>query len=125
MIGRVDGSSSELVSFDKLYWNLTVNERPATDSDLQDLIQKKGLSIDINPSTRVISVKVWQSTSRSTVNATPNPSIERTCPGKPGHASHVKLQGHPHPSSEIRPRRSAQRIGKGSLQNLLCALMTE
>lgn len=21
---------------------------------------------------------------------TPNPSIERTCPGKPGHASHVK-----------------------------------
>jgi hypothetical protein len=20
----------------------------------------------------------------------PNPSIERTCPGKPGHASHVK-----------------------------------
>ncbi len=22
--------------------------------------------------------------------ARPNPSIERTCPGKPGHASHVK-----------------------------------
>jgi hypothetical protein len=23
-------------------------------------------------------------------SATPNPSIERTCPGKPGHASHLK-----------------------------------
>ena len=22
----------------------------------------------------------------------PNPSIERTCPGKPGHASHVKVR---------------------------------
>ena len=27
---------------------------------------------------------------------TPNPSIERTCPGKPGHACHVELQGLPH-----------------------------
>ena len=23
-----------------------------------------------------------------------NPSIERTCPGKPGHASHLKLRRH-------------------------------
>ena len=27
---------------------------------------------------------------RVVVRPLPNPSIERTCPGKPGHASHVK-----------------------------------
>lgn len=58
MLGRVDGASSEIVSFDKLYWNLTVNDRPATESDLEDLIRKKGLSISVNPSTRVIAVTV-------------------------------------------------------------------
>lgn len=58
ILGRVDGASSELVSFDKLYWNLTVNNRPATESDLEDLIRKKGLSIFVNPSTRVIAVTV-------------------------------------------------------------------
>ncbi len=26
----------------------------------------------------------------SSFEVTPNPSIERTCPGKPGHAAHVE-----------------------------------
>src|SRR5690606_27236680 len=32
---------------------------------------------------------------RRPAEMTPNPSIERTRPGKPDRASHVKLQGHP------------------------------
>lgn len=58
ILGRVDGTSSEIVLLDKLYWNVTVNDRPATELDLEDLIRKKGLSISVNPSTRVISVTV-------------------------------------------------------------------
>ena len=37
---------------------------------------------------KVISLPKKQMPSSATL--TPNPSIERTCPGKPGHASHLK-----------------------------------
>jgi len=37
---------------------------------------------------------------RASVHLAANPSIERTCPGKPGPAAHVELQGLPHSSSK-------------------------
>jgi hypothetical protein len=46
---------------------------------LQSLSTKKGLP-----------QQVRQVTSKPSGRMTPNPSIERTCPGKPGHASHLK-----------------------------------
>ena len=56
VLGKVDGSSSELVSFDNVYWNVIVNNRPATTADLHDLLNKSGLGIAIDPSKRTISV---------------------------------------------------------------------
>jgi len=34
--------------------------------------------------------KHWENASKSLLSLCPNPSIERTCPGKPGHAAHVE-----------------------------------
>ena len=58
MHGQVNGSSSELISFDKVYWNVSVNGRPATETDLQDLPRKIGMSLAIDPGKRSISVTV-------------------------------------------------------------------
>jgi|JI8StandDraft_1071087.scaffolds.fasta_scaffold1048590_1 hypothetical protein len=54
---RVDGKSSALVSFDKVYWNVEVNGRPATEADMQDVTRKSGLSIAVDAANRKISVK--------------------------------------------------------------------
>jgi hypothetical protein len=58
ILGRVDGASSELLSFDKVYWNVSVNGRPATEADLRDLFHKSGLAISIDPNKRAIAVTV-------------------------------------------------------------------
>ena len=58
MQGRVDGSSSELVSFDKVYWTVTIDERAATETDLSDLAIKKNISFFIDPSARKIKATV-------------------------------------------------------------------
>lgn len=58
VLARVDGRSSELISFDKIYWSVTVNDRPATEADFDDLLQKSGLAIAIDPSRRAICVTV-------------------------------------------------------------------
>ncbi|WP_338415713.1 hypothetical protein [uncultured Sphaerotilus sp.] len=54
---RIDGESSALVSFDKVYWSFEINGRPATEADMQDITRKVGLSIEVNAASRKISVK--------------------------------------------------------------------
>ncbi len=56
VLAHVDGTSSELAYFDKVYWNITVNGRPATEADLQDLLHKRGLAMAIDPKARLITV---------------------------------------------------------------------
>jgi hypothetical protein len=55
---RVDGASAELVHFDRVYWSVTVNGRPATESDLQDLQRKKSVGISVDAATRRTAVSV-------------------------------------------------------------------
>lgn len=58
MHGGVDGMSNELVSFDKFYWKVIINGRPATEQDVSDLMTKKQISLAIDPSVREIKATV-------------------------------------------------------------------
>lgn len=57
-LARVDGTSSELVQLDRVYWTVSVNGRAATEADLQDLIRKPKLGIEIDGVGRTISVSL-------------------------------------------------------------------
>jgi phage host-nuclease inhibitor protein Gam len=47
---------SELVNFDTAYWSYTINNRPATNDDVKDLIGKKVKSANISVKDRLIQI---------------------------------------------------------------------
>jgi hypothetical protein len=57
-LARVDGASSERVYFDRVYWSVTVNGRPATESDLQDIGRKPKVGISVDGAARKLAVSV-------------------------------------------------------------------
>lgn len=55
---RVDGRSAELLHFDRVYWGLTINGRPATERDLEDLTRKSWKEVSVDGASRKVTVSV-------------------------------------------------------------------
>ncbi|WP_332879786.1 hypothetical protein [Massilia sp. S19_KUP03_FR1] len=53
---KVDGSSSELVFFDRTFWTVSVDGRPATEADIDDLLTKTGLGFAAIPAERQLRI---------------------------------------------------------------------
>lgn len=58
MQAYMDDGSGQLVFFDKAYWALSINGRPATEGDLRDLKLKSNLRIVANPVARRLDVQI-------------------------------------------------------------------
>src|SRR4051812_30559464 len=55
---KLDGSA-ELVQLDRVYWKISVNGRPATEQDLNDLLQRRSpMSFGANPSKRELEIRL-------------------------------------------------------------------
>jgi hypothetical protein len=56
---RVDiKGNAHLVSFDKLFWAVTVDGRAATEADLDDLTRKPKLKATMDPLSRQVQIKL-------------------------------------------------------------------
>ena len=54
---RNDTGASIVERMDKVFWKFSINGIPATEQDLQDLIQKQNLKFNVNAKERSIVVK--------------------------------------------------------------------
>ena len=53
---RVDGTTSELISFDRVYWKVQINGRAATEADLEDITKKASMRMAADAVTRTITI---------------------------------------------------------------------
>jgi hypothetical protein len=54
LVLHVDGSA-ELVAFDRVYWKVDVDGRPATERDIEDILKKRNLAFNVNAERRELS----------------------------------------------------------------------
>lgn len=55
---RIDGTMSQAVHVDLAWWRLTVNGRPGTQADFEDLTRKPFLHFKVEPANRDLSITV-------------------------------------------------------------------
>lgn len=55
---RVDGAYSTIDSWDAAYWSVTIDGRPATSRDLEDVRRKALRAFNANPSERTLALRL-------------------------------------------------------------------
>jgi hypothetical protein len=58
VLARVDGTSSVVDLIDPIFWSITINGRPATAADLDDIRQKSMLGFNVNGSERLLDIRL-------------------------------------------------------------------
>jgi hypothetical protein len=55
---QVDGSSTVIEHIDPVFWNITIDDRPATEEDLGDITRKKMVGVTADGVTRKLNIRL-------------------------------------------------------------------